>query len=392
MSSRNSFLAKYSKSNSHNQESQKINQSLEWLNKEYNDLCFYFLSSVGIKEFLSQGFTPKINNNDTGKVILTIPVILYACYLQSLEHIKNLESKNSLNEGEKNTLNKYKVFLSIFEEEIQDATRICHNKIVTINKGGFFDIDEALNKIIIELLNEVEIGNKVEFYYPDETDELFRSLILVLAILKIYHNKNIVIFGKILLDFFPEFISILKSGTFNGFLDFPYLVGKIFPEIIDTINDGLGLDIAIENFEVLSQEEIAECMDLYKHALIKKAEEGKIGLLNDFDEISSFYEDHGELILLAKQPVVEQTTPKSDSKASAAILKFFDSNSNTLVAKLKESGLQLSAAALQNDQNIARVANVVYNLLPGMVRIFVSYDTVENFLLNNRQWLINKLV
>ncbi|MDW0512768.1 hypothetical protein P2E97_14125 [Mannheimia haemolytica] len=54
--------------------------------------------------------------------------------------------------------------------------------------------------------------------------------------------------------------------------------------------------------------------------------------------------------------------------------------------------MQLSAVALQNDQNIARVANVVYNLLPGMVRIFVSYDTVENFLLNNRQWLINKLV
>lgn len=34
MSSQNSFLTKYSKSNSHSQDSQKINESLEWLNEK----------------------------------------------------------------------------------------------------------------------------------------------------------------------------------------------------------------------------------------------------------------------------------------------------------------------------------------------------------------------
>lgn len=391
MSSRNSFLAKYSKSNSHNKDSEKINKSLEELNKKYKELYVPLLFSVGFKEFLDKGFIPKFNGNR--KYFILFPLRLHVDYISSWLSVSGLKHNSSLklNEEEVSTLNKYEAFFSIFEEEIQDAIRICNNQIVTSDKEKF-DTDETIEKIIIELLSEVEMGNKVEFDYPDETDEIFINFLIVLAILRIYHHRNIFILDTGFFDFFPKFITTLRTGVFNGLLDFPYLVGKIFTEIIDTINEELDLDIAIENFEVLSQEEMAECIDLYKQALIKKAEEGKIGLLNDFDEISSFYEAHSELILLAKQPVVEQTTPKSDSKASAAILKFFDSNSNTLVAKLKESGLQLSAAALQNDQNIARVANVVYNLLPGMVRIFVSYDTVENFLLNNRQWLINKLV
>lgn len=264
-------------------------------------------------------------------------------------------------------LNKYKAFFSIFESEIQEVTHILRNKI--------------------------DFGDKIEFSYPDieEGGKLFLQLLAVLAILRIYRNRNIFILDEVIFTFFPKFIAILGTGAFNGFLDFPSLVGKVFPEIIDTINEGLDLDIAIEDFEVLSREEMTECMGLYEQALIKKAEEGEIGLL-DPDEINSFYEDNSELILPTKNHIAEYIAPQPDSKASSAILKFFDSNSNTLVAKLKESGLQLSAAALQNDQNISRVANVVYNLLPSMVRIFVSYDTVENFLLNNRQWLINKLV
>ncbi|HDZ3533516.1 TPA: hypothetical protein RSV38_002658, partial [Mannheimia haemolytica] len=364
-------------------------ESLEWLNeKNYGELYSSFLIAVGVKEFLDKGFIPNDNYRD---IIALLPVALYVFHLRSLKHIKNLESNSYLDEEGRDTVNKYKAFFSIFEAEIRDATCICDNKIVTINGEVCCDIKEVARKIVIEFLNEVDIGNKVKFYYPDERHELFVELLIVLATLRIYRNRNIFFFEKGFFNFFPEFITILGTGAFNGFLDFPSLVGKVFPEIIDTINEGLDLDIAIENFEVLSQEEMTECMGLYEQALIKKAEEGEIGLLN-VDEINSFYEDNSELILLAKQPMVEEIIPKPDSKASSAILKFFDSNSNILIAKLKESGLQLSAVALQNDQNIARVANVVYNLLPGMVRIFVSYDTVENFLLNNRQWLINKLV
>ncbi|QNS16091.1 hypothetical protein [Mannheimia bovis] len=390
MSSQNSFLTKYSKSNSHSQDSQKINEALEWLNEKYDELCDSFLIAVGLKEFLDKGFVPP-TVDDINKVAGFSVAELYELRLISLKHINNLESSSFLDEEMREILNKYKVFFSIFESEIQEVTHILRNKIVII---GEEDIDNLMKmQAAIDFLNKIDIGDKIEFSYPDieEGGELFLQLLAVLAILRIYRNRNIFILDGVIFNFFPKFIAILGTGAFNGFLDFPSLVGKVFPEIIDTINEGLDLDIAIEDFEVLSQEEMTECMGLYEQALIKKAEEGEIGLLN-VDEINSFYEDNSELILPAKNHVAEYIAPQPDSKASSAILKFFDSNSNTLVAKLKESGLQLSAVALQNDQNIARVANVVYNLLPGMVRIFVSYDTVENFLLNNRQWLINKLV
>lgn len=366
MSSQNSFLTKYSKSNSHSQDSQKINEALEWLNEKDDELYGFFLIAVGLKEFLDKGFVPP-TVDDINKVAGFYVAELYELRLISLKHINNLESSSFLDEEMIEILNKYKAFFSIFESEIQEVTHILRNKI--------------------------DFGDKIEFSYPDieEGGKLFLQLLAVLAILRIYRNRNIFILDEVIFTFFPKFIAILGTGAFNGFLDFPSLVGKVFPEIIDTINEGLDLDIAIEDFEVLSQEEMTECMGLYEQALIKKAEEGEIGLL-DPDEINSFYEDNSELILPTKNHIAEYIAPQPDSKASSAILKFFDSNSNTLVAKLKESGLQLSAAALQNDQNISRVANVVYNLLPGMVRIFVSYDTVENFLLNNRQWLINKLV
>lgn len=85
----------------------------------------------------------------------------------------------------------------------------------------------------------------------------------------------------------------------------------------------------------------------------------------------------------------EESLGKNSS--SSTIQNFLSSNTGLIITKLKESGLQLSAAALQNDENISRVAGVIHNLLPTAIRFFVSYNTVENFLLNNRQWLINKL-
>lgn len=81
----------------------------------------------------------------------------------------------------------------------------------------------------------------------------------------------------------------------------------------------------------------------------------------------------------------------SSNKASSILSSFLTNNSEGVMSKLKNSGLSLTSAALQNDENISKVANVVYNLLPGAIRIFVSFSTVENFLLENRHWLINKL-
>ena len=71
---------------------------------------------------------------------------------------------------------------------------------------------------------------------------------------------------------------------------------------------------------------------------------------------------------------------------------FFDKNQDTILGKLKGAGFVLSASALQNDTNIIKIANIIYNLLPTPIRFIVGVDIVENFLLKNREWLINKLI
>lgn len=176
-------------------------------------------------------------------------------------------------------------------------------------------------------------------------------------------------------------------------------------EILEIINSHLDLDLEIDadSWLQLSGDDMVELGKLLFDALCVPRNTGNCELVLIQDDQSgkaifdTFVAAHNKFASHCEQLQAEydsrhNSEPKADSKASSAILNFFDSNSNTLIAKLKDSGLQLSAAALQNDQNITRVANVVYNLLPGMVRIFVSFDTVENFLLENRQWLINKLV
>lgn len=227
-----------------------------------------------------------------------------------------------------------------------------------------------------------------------------------LGSLRLIENSD-VLFQEDLLSLFED---IRGCGSSSDSLSDSYILNKnifipilniILEEAVAIINDELELnvDLKLDDIFQMSEDEFNGLRDIWGNIIKERCESGEYAIIQSdmtqLDIIISF------ALLSAKKKdensyeedeIEEYQEPQADNKASAAILKFFDSNSNTLVAKLKESGLQLSAAALQNDQNIARVANVVYNLLPGMVRIFVSYDTVENFLLNNRQWLINKLV
>lgn len=82
----------------------------------------------------------------------------------------------------------------------------------------------------------------------------------------------------------------------------------------------------------------------------------------------------------------------SDSAIGKAMSKLFSSESGGVASKLKEAGFQLTANALQNDGNIEKVAIFIHGLLPAVVRWAISYETVKKFLLDNRQWLINKLM
>lgn len=217
---------------------------------------------------------------------------------------------------------------------------------------------------------------------------------------------NNIINVKLLLRLFITIYGLIQCEPFinKDSQENPHiiLVDILFKESFNDLNERLklGIDITLDDFINMSDDEMFGLNNLWENIIESRIQdEGSSIILQEdmnasdiLTQFHKYYKVRNTSENDEEDEIEEYQELQADNKASVAILKFFDSNSNTLVAKLKESGLQLSAAALQNDQNIARVANVVYNLLPGMVRIFVSYDTVENFLLNNRQWLINKLV
>lgn len=87
----------------------------------------------------------------------------------------------------------------------------------------------------------------------------------------------------------------------------------------------------------------------------------------------------------------DQQNVTLDQNSNSILDKFFLDNSDGVIGKLKESGLSLTASALQNDANIAKIANFIYNLLPSPIRFVVNVSIIEDFLLKNRFWLIEKL-
>ncbi len=87
----------------------------------------------------------------------------------------------------------------------------------------------------------------------------------------------------------------------------------------------------------------------------------------------------------------EEVIQPASSEGNSLLTKFLQNNADGIVAKLKTSGLALTSAALQNDDNIIRIAGIIYNILPTPIRFVVSLNTLEDLLLKNRHWLINKL-
>ncbi|BCX78977.1 hypothetical protein [Campylobacter sp. 19-13652] len=105
--------------------------------------------------------------------------------------------------------------------------------------------------------------------------------------------------------------------------------------------------------------------------------------------------DDSELDILKTQAINLQKAkadkPKSESKMLAALNNFISTNKDGVLSKLKDNGIMVTAAALNNDAVILRVASIIHGILPAPIRIFVNLSTVENFLLENRYWLIEKL-
>lgn len=381
MSNRNAFLAKYSKSAAIHKNEKVVNEILEKKNylmsmdlaKTYGKLNL----ASGLRYLFEKGFY--LSNLD--KDLYGNLFMIYAGSVDGIEIDFEKDPETAITCEA----------ISLLSSPINDLLNFTRSVVVESLPKEHEDAMEKMSK----WFSQGRIGLKTE----DDDDYLIS---FVLGCFYLNKNYNFIVWFKdqeykdlmfvlynlwVLKDNLPDDI---KQETFNYYIN---VVNKTLD---------MDLEITVNDFSNMPDNDMQQLLTLIYDAEMERLERGETCYIDTGFSNEEIFNKACEAIRLKKQYgqdnsdntllLREQQEPKADSKASSAILNFFDSNSNTLIAKLKDSGLQLSAAALQNDQNITRVANVVYNLLPGMVRIFVSFDTVENFLLENRQWLINKLV
>lgn len=86
----------------------------------------------------------------------------------------------------------------------------------------------------------------------------------------------------------------------------------------------------------------------------------------------------------------KDSSNKVEEKQSQFVI-FIKNNFDNIIDKLKHSGITLTASALQCDNNIIKISHFIYNTLPTPIRYIVTQNTLDNFLLENRYWLIEKL-
>lgn len=128
---------------------------------------------------------------------------------------------------------------------------------------------------------------------------------------------------------------------------------------------------------------------LYEVEISQNITEDELSIIAEKQIIKTIYEK--SFVIPALVDKNDKGEEDDEKRANSALTNFFVNNSDGIIEKLKSSGVLLTASALQNNQNIMRIANIVYNLLPTPIRIFVSIETVENFLFENRDWLIDKI-
>lgn len=382
MSNRNAFLAKYSKSAAIHKNEKVVNEILEKKNhlmsmnlpKTYSKLNI----ASGLRYLFEKGFY--LSNLD--KDLYDNLFMIYAGSVDGIEIDFEKDPETAITCEA----------ISLLSSPINDLLNFTRSVVVESLPKEHEDAMAKMSK----WFSQGRIGLKTE------SDEESNFITFLLGCFYLNKNYNFIVWlsGQEYKDVMFCFLTLwLRSDTLPD-----NIKQETFNYYINVVNKTLDMDleITVNDFSNMPDNDMQQLLTLIYDAEMERLERGETCYIDTGFSNEEIFNKACEAIRLKKQNgqdnsdntllLREQQEPKADSKASSAILNFFDSNSNTLIAKLKDSGLQLSAAALQNDQNITRVANVVYNLLPGMVRIFVSFDTVENFLLENRQWLINKLV
>lgn len=92
--------------------------------------------------------------------------------------------------------------------------------------------------------------------------------------------------------------------------------------------------------------------------------------------------------------IAADTPPKSDTKDKLLgyIAGAIEQNKSKIIPFLKEKTGEASLAALRNDENIEKLAGILYAFLPGFVRLALKEHVFVRFVLENRTKILDKLL
>lgn len=85
-------------------------------------------------------------------------------------------------------------------------------------------------------------------------------------------------------------------------------------------------------------------------------------------------------------------SPSLDQKLGNSVSDIIDKHKSTILPHLLGSSSSLTTSLLRNDDAVRKVAEVCYELLPGLVRFAVKQPVFVSFVMNNREKILGKLV
>lgn len=290
-------------------------------------------------------------------------------------------------------------FIKAIEEvELQDAKeeeakRIEAQKIEEVNKAKLKQ--QAINNVFEPTTDEFLNRTNGLFISLNSIHDNLQAVILFLAEIQLKLSLMELDYNEI------NFFELLKefSEYKNKFEEFEVEYQKMVTvsEIVQSNRSVINQRLNIIKNEIENYERAIKIVDNFFFNIfdfeISRLEENEEkarkviqNFIKDVVVITEFKKKHFD------EEAKEEYVEYQNKDSSSILTSFFDKNQDTILGKLKGAGFVLSASALQNDTNIIKIANIIYNLLPTPIRFIVGVDIVENFLLKNREWLINKLI
>lgn len=83
---------------------------------------------------------------------------------------------------------------------------------------------------------------------------------------------------------------------------------------------------------------------------------------------------------------------QSNNKLASYVSTLIADNKSKIIPLLKQKAGNTSLAALQDDASIQRLSEYLYERLPSVVKLAVSVDAFNQFMMNNREKLLAKLL